>query len=305
MDTVTLGLEWFLNPDHVPFFVADERGYYRDVDIELDVWEPDEHYDTLEMLATGDLDVAITEPIHLVEELAAGTDVSGIAEFLHTQGGIMYPTDRDWETPAALPEGVRLNYPGAPGEDGRRMVANMVQNAGGDLTADDITPVERGFHHTDAIADGDADIAFLAFHNFEIVEARHRGIDASLWELPDYGVPDFNRLVLAAADDRLADESDLLTRFLDATRRGLRDTIEDGSAAVDVFFERNPEIRTADPALLDAIAADTLTRFVDDLRQDRQMYDALGEWCVDLGIVESAPSTEELIDESLQPNAPL
>lgn len=301
MDTITLGLEWFLNPDHVPFFVADERGYYRDVGIELDVWEPDEHYDTLEMLVAGELDVAITEPIHLVEERAAGTDVSGIAEFLHTQGGIMYPTDRGWETPADLPAGVRLNYPGAPGEDGRRMVAAMAQNAGGTLGADDIEPVERGFYHTDAIADGDADIAFLAFHNFEIVEANHRGIEAGLWELADYGVPDFNRLILAAADDRLESDPETIERFLAATQKGLVETVEDGEAATELFFERHPEVRADDPELLDSIAADTVERFVTDLRQDRGMYEALGEWCVDLDIIPEAPSVESLVDESLPP----
>lgn len=301
MDTITLGLEWFLNPDHIPFFVADERGYYRDVDIELDVWEPDEHYDTLEMLVAGELDVAITEPIHLIEERAAGTAVSGIGEFLRTQGGIMYPTDRRWEAPADLPIGVRLNYPGAPGEDGRRMVADMAQYAGGTLEADDIEPVERGFYHTDAIAEDDADIAFLAFYNFEIVEANHRGINAGLWELADYGVPDFNRLILAAADDRLESDPETIERFLSATYKGLVDTIEDGEAATELFFERHPEVRADDPELLDAIAADTVDRFVTDLRQDRGMYDALGEWCVDLDIIPEAPSVESLIDESTHP----
>jgi ABC-type nitrate/sulfonate/bicarbonate transport system substrate-binding protein len=299
MDTITLGLEWFLNPDHIPFFVAEERGYYDDAGVELDVWEPDEHYDTLEMLEDGELDVAITEPIHLVEERAAGTAVSGIAEVLRTQGGIMYPTNRGWETPADLPEGVRLNYPGAPSEEGRRMVADMVQTAGGSLTAGDIEPVDRGFYHTDAIADGDADIAFLAFYNFEIVEATHRGIDASLWELADYGVPDFNRLVLAAADDRLDSGSDAIERFLSATHRGLVDTVEDGETAAELFFERHPGVRDEDPELMAAIAEDTLDRFVTDMRQDRGMYRALGEWCVDLGVVDEAPPVESLVAESL------
>ena len=131
MSEITLGLEWFLNPDHVPFVVADERGYYEESGLELDIWEPPEHYDTLEMLAEGELDFAITEPIHLVPERSEGVPVTGIAKFLHTAGGIQYPVDRGWESPADLEPGVRLNYPGAPGPGGRKMVASMAREGRG------------------------------------------------------------------------------------------------------------------------------------------------------------------------------
>lgn len=297
MEQITLGLEWFLNPDHVPFVVADEHGYYEEAEIELDLWEPPEHYDTLEMLAEGELDFAITEPIHLVPERSEGVPVTGIARFLHTRGGIQYPADREWESPADVEPGVRLNYPGAPGRAGRKMVARMVQNAGGELTPDDIEPVDRGFYHTDALVDGDADIAFLAFHNFEIVESRHRGFDAGLWELAEYGVPDFDQLVLTASDATIAEDPDLVQRFVDATRRGVEDTLADGMEAVDLFFQRYPTVRDEDPELMDAVAAETLDCFTADLSQDVEMYRELVAFCEDLGLVAGPVSVEEFTDE--------
>ena len=36
------------------------------------------------------MDIAITEPIHLVEDKASNQNVVGFARFLHTNGGIMY-----------------------------------------------------------------------------------------------------------------------------------------------------------------------------------------------------------------------
>ena len=275
MDEITLGLEWFLNPDHVPFVVADERGYYEAEGLDVELWEPPEHHDTLEMLADGDLDYAITEPIHLVPERSAGVPVTGIARFLHTRGGIQYPADRGGESPADLESGVRLNYPGAPGPGGRRMVAYMAREAGGDLTADEIEPVDRGFYHTDALVEGDADVAFLAFYNFEIVESRHRGFDADLWELADYGVPDFNQLVLAAADG----------------------TVEDGEAAVELFFQRYPELRDDDPELMDEIAAATREFFTPDLSQDVEMYRDLVAFCEELELSDGPVDVNEVADE--------
>jgi ABC-type nitrate/sulfonate/bicarbonate transport system substrate-binding protein len=297
MTEITLGLEWFLNPDHVPFVVADERGYYEEAGLELDVWEPPEHYDTLEMLAEGELDFAITEPIHLVPERSEGVPVTGIAKFLHTQGGIQYPAERGWESPADLEPGVRLNYPGAPGPGGRKMVAYMAREAGGDLTAEDITPVDRGFYHTDALIEDDADIAFLAFHNFEIVESRHRGFEADLWELADYGVPDFNQLILTAADRKVETDPDQIRRFVDATRRGVEATVEDSERAVGTFFERFPEVRAEHPALMDAIAESTVERFTPDLSQDTEMYRDLVSFCDELSLSEGPVAVGEFTDE--------
>ena len=296
-ERITLGLEWFLNPDHVPFFVADERGYYADEGLELDVWEPEEHYDTLDALADGELDYAITEPIHLVEDRAEGTPVRGVASFLDTPGGIQYPVERDWSSPADLEEGVRLNYPGAPGVGGRRMVAYMVREAGGNLSAGDIEPVDRGFHHTDAIIEGDADVAFLAFHNFEVVESRHRGHETALWELNDYGVPDFSRLTLVASDDKIDGRPDEVEGFVRATRRGVEDAVNAPDEATDLFFDRHPEVRDEDPELMEKIAEATVERFTPDMSQDARMYADLAEFCEELDLIDEAASVDETVTD--------
>ncbi|PSQ52681.1 ABC transporter substrate-binding protein [Halobacteriales archaeon SW_8_65_20] len=297
METVTLGLEWFLNPDHIPFYLADERGYYADEGLELAVWEPPEHYETLEMLADDELDFAITEPIHLIPERAEGVPVKGIAEFLDTPGGIQYPTGRGWETPADLPEDVRLNYPGAPEPEGRRVVAEMIRNAGGDHAADDIEPVDRGFYHTDALVEDDADIAFLAFHNFEVVESRHRDFETALWELDDYGLPDFSRLILTASDETLDTAPDRVEGFLRATRRGVEATLRNPEMAIETFFELNPEVRADDPELLDSIAADTVGRFTAEFAQATEMYDDLADFAVEIGLADESVPVSAVADE--------
>jgi ABC-type nitrate/sulfonate/bicarbonate transport system substrate-binding protein len=68
---VRLALEWFLNPDHVPFLVGLERGWFAEAGIELELVEPKEHVDAADALAREELEVAITEPIHLAQDLSA------------------------------------------------------------------------------------------------------------------------------------------------------------------------------------------------------------------------------------------
>ena len=67
--------------------------------------EPEEHFDAIDEIKAGTMDIAITEPLHLVQDRAKDEPVIGFARFLHTNGGVMYlknkginrPQRYDWE----------------------------------------------------------------------------------------------------------------------------------------------------------------------------------------------------------------
>ena len=63
----------------------------------------------------------------------------------------------------------------------------MIEADGG--TPGELTAVNEGFYHTNALAEGKADCATLVFHNFEVVEATHRELAPRLFALKDWGVP--------------------------------------------------------------------------------------------------------------------
>ena len=42
---LSLAIEWFLNPDHLPFIIALREGIFERNGIEFELIEPDEHYD--------------------------------------------------------------------------------------------------------------------------------------------------------------------------------------------------------------------------------------------------------------------
>ena len=90
MDKLTVGLEWFLNPDHMPLIIGIEKGWFKEESLEIEMIEPKEHFDALDEIENGSMDIAITEPIHLVQDRAKEQNVIGFARYLHTNGGIMY-----------------------------------------------------------------------------------------------------------------------------------------------------------------------------------------------------------------------
>lgn len=113
LETVRLGLEWFVNPDHLPLIVAKSHGIFREFGLNVELVEPTDHWEAEEEILQGRLDVAVTEPLHLAQDAAKGKAIIGFSRFLHTDGGVMYKKDKV-SRPSDMC-GLTISYPGSPG----------------------------------------------------------------------------------------------------------------------------------------------------------------------------------------------
>lgn len=220
MDTLTVGLEWFLNPDHMPLIIGIEKGWFADAQLDVHMIEPEAHFDALSEIENNKMDIAITEPIHLVEDRANAKDVVGFARFLHTNGGVMFNKDKAIIRPRDL-IGKRLTYPGAPGSGGIAIVKTMIEADGATYQEGDLIPVNNSFYHTDALEKDKADAATLIFENFEIIEAKLRGLNVDFFALKDYNVPDFCQLILITSPQHLKIQHDKLSRFITVIKKAI------------------------------------------------------------------------------------
>lgn len=295
MEKLRLGLEWFLNPDHVPLLIAQELGWFDEASIELELVEPAEHMDAIDAIKDGILDVAITEPIHLVEDRAKGEPVVGFARFLHTNGGVMYLRDGQIERPRDMAH-KRLQYPGAPGPGGPAIVRTMIEADGGEFGAP-IEPVNNGFFHTDALVEDKADMATLAFYNFEVVEARHRGLAADFFALKDWGVPDFCQLILITTPQLLQDRREVFAKLIEILGRGLDFLHQHPERAREIYMTRTGT-DPADP-LMSAIFAATVPCFTFDMSMSARYYEVLTAWMLKHELIPASVSFEQCWSNAL------
>src|SRR6185436_19616871 len=192
LSLVTLALEWFLNPDHLPLVVAKERGFFREEGINLSILIPTVPEESLDLVAEGKADFGVGEQTNLIKARDAGAPLVSIAPLLeHTVVCLMYLKDG----PIKRLENLRHRRVGWPGlEIDLPILGTMLDAAG--LTHDDILPVDVGFGLTDALLTAKADAVFGAFVNYEQVEARSRGAEVEFVSPTKYGVPDLYQLVL-------------------------------------------------------------------------------------------------------------
>ena len=59
-DKLTIGLDWFINPDHAPLIIAQKRNFFKDVGLEVEMIEPADPNDPPKLVAAGKLDLAIS-----------------------------------------------------------------------------------------------------------------------------------------------------------------------------------------------------------------------------------------------------
>jgi len=59
-DKLSIGLDWFINPDHAPLIIAQKRGYFEEVGLDIDMIEPADPNDPPKLVAAGKLDLAIS-----------------------------------------------------------------------------------------------------------------------------------------------------------------------------------------------------------------------------------------------------
>ena len=281
---IRLALEWFLNPDHTPLAIGLEKGWFQDAGIDLTLIQPDEHLDAPERIASGELDIAITESIHLVADRAAGKPLVGFGRFLHTNGGVMVLEKSKITRPAEL-VGKRIQYPGAPGPGGTAIAATMAQADGASCSPGDFIPVNHGFEHTNALDSDVADAATLVFYNFEVVEAEERGLKPRYFPLKTWGVPDFCQLHFIADEQRVQQDEPLFREFIAVLQKGI-DFIHEHPDEAWALYKRYAKQEQSN-RLSDRIYQATIGCFCHDLSMSDLYWERLVTWMVETGQIQN------------------
>ncbi len=257
-----LGLEWFLNPDHLPMVAGIELGWYREAGLSLELLVPDDHYDGLAATASGEVAFSCNEPLHMIDEARPGLAALGC--FFETDGGILL----DRAAGRRLREGgaVRLASPVAGGVTDAiaiEILSRWCARHGAAFDASQVVIESAGFAHLDNLRAG-YDGAWLCFANFEGVEARLLGVDAEFIASGDVGLQNFSALELFTGAKFLVEHPKVVETVTSLISRGAALCRDDPAHAARLWYAHTGETPSA---LMDAIIADTCPRLVSPVRR--------------------------------------
>jgi putative hydroxymethylpyrimidine transport system substrate-binding protein len=251
-DKLTLLLDWFVNPDHAPIIVAQQRGYFADAGLEVEIIAPADPNDPPKLVAAGEAEIAIGYQPQLHIQVDQGLPLARIGTLVATPlNSLVVLADSPIATIADL-AGRKIGFSVGGFEDA--LLGAML--AGHGLTLADIELVNVNFALSPALLSGQVDGVIGAFRNFELNQLELEGMPGRAFYPEEEGVPVYDELIFIANREMLDDPR--LGRFIDAVEQGALYLINHPDDSFALFVEGRPEL---DDEINRRAWADTLPRF--------------------------------------------
>ncbi|MCP1337485.1 ABC transporter substrate-binding protein [Futiania mangrovi] len=284
-EPMTVLLDWFVNPDHAPLIVAEQRGYFAEEGLDVTLIEPADPNDPPKLLAAGQGDVAVSYQPQLHIFADRGLPVVRIGTLVATPlTSLVALKDGPVQAVADL-KGKKVGFSVGGFEDA--VLGAMLETHG--LTLGDVELVNVNFSLSPALLARQVDAVIGAYRNFELNQLEIEGAEGIAFFPEEHGVPPYDELIYLA---RKGGEDDpRLKAFLRAVQKGVIYTINHPDAAFADFVAWRADLNDE---LNRRAWVDTLPRFA--LRPaalDRGRYDAFHAFLKARGIVTKEVPVDE------------
>lgn len=283
---MTVLLDWFVNPDHAPLFVALEKGYFKDQGLDVEFIAPANPNDPPKLVAAGKADIAVSyQPQHHMH-VDQGLPLVRIATLIATPlNSLVVLKDSEIENIADL-KGKTVGY----SVGGFETVLLKVMLEKEDLTLQDVKLVNVNFSLSPSLFTGKADAVVGAFRNFELNQMDIEKQPGRAFFVEEFGVPAYDELILVAHKDRVADES--MRKFVNAVEAGAQFLVNHPEESWKLFVSGKRE--ELDDELNHLAWRDTLPRFA--LRPgalDQNRYRQFAEFLKEQKVIEHTGSLSD------------
>ncbi len=272
MTQLKIALEWFINPDHLPFIVGVEKGFFKDAGIDLQIIEPKEHYDGFEELKSGEIDIHCNEPLHLFEHYFS--DIKSLGCFFETRGGVMIRADRVEKLKSNQP--INITTPAANSvtdKIGFEILSRYAKKEGFALDRKNVNFIQKDFWHIDNMKkDESLDGAWLCFYNFEGIEAEFEKFENLFIDQNLSPYPNFSALELMSTQQVIDEKGEALCKFIEQSNKAAQYCKDNIKEVKDIYYSYT---KTEPTELMDRIIEDTIPRFEVNIKADNQRWQNL------------------------------
>lgn len=285
-DKMTLMLDWFVNPDHGPIIVAQEKGYFADQGLEVEIVAPADPADPPKMAAAGRADLAISYQPQLHLQVAEGMPLTRVGTLVATPlNCLLVRADGPVKALADL-KGRKVGFSVAGFEDA--LLGAMLGQSG--LSAEDVELININWSLSPSLMSGQADAVIGAFRNFELNQMEIEGVEGRCFYPEEHGVPAYDELIYVANPETM--DADMVRRFLAATEKATQFIVNHPQESWEIFSATSAELQDE---LNEKAWADTLPRFA--LRPaalDQGRYARFESFLVEAGLIDAAKPVAQI-----------
>lgn len=281
-EKMTVLLDWFINPDHAPLFVAQEKGFFKARGLDVEFAAPSNPNDPPKLVAAGKADLAVSYQHQHQMQVAEGLPLTRIATLVATPlNSLVVLADGPVKSIADL-KGKTIGY--SVGGFETALLKVMLAQEG--LGLDDVKLINVNFSLSPSLFTGQTDAVIGAFRNFELNQMDIEKRPGRAFFVEEHGVPAYDELILVANAQNTRNPK--LRRFVDALEEGVQYLINHPEESWKLFVSNGRE--NLDDELNRRAWKDTLPRFA--LRPgalDKNRYTRFAEFLKKEGIIKRVP----------------
>lgn len=237
LEKVTIVLDWTPNTNHTGLYVAQQKGYFAEEGLQVDIIMPGEGgAETIVAAGKADFGISAQEAVTLARSENAPI-VSVAAIIQHNTSGFASPAEKNITSPKDF-EGKIYGGWGSPIE--KSVIETLMKQDNADVnkvsflnigSSDFFTAVER-----------DIDFAWI-YYGWTGIEAELRGKKLNMIYLTDFSEKlDFYTPVLITNEEMIDKKPDIVRAFVAAVAKGYQFAINHPEEAADILLEAVPDL---------------------------------------------------------------
>tara|TARA_B100001093_G_scaffold283193_1_gene270557 strand:- start:2390 stop:3328 length:939 start_codon:yes stop_codon:yes gene_type:complete len=251
-EKMTLLLDWFINPDHGPIIIAQEKGYFSDQNLEVEIIAPADPSAPPKLVAAGQADLAVSYQPQLHLQITQGLPLIRVGTLVATPLNCLLVLENGpIQTPKSL-AGKKIGFSVAGVEE--ILLSAILEKYNVELK--DVELVNVNFSLSPSLMSGQVDAVIGAFRNFELNQMKIANVPGKCFFLEEEGVPPYDELIYVANANNIDHEK--IRKFLKATELATQYIINNPEESWKIFASTSKELNDQ----LNKMAwADTLPRF--------------------------------------------
>ena len=294
---LTVVLDWYPNALHAFLYEAQEKGYFAEQGLDVDIQSPAGVNDAMSMVAAGKADIGLYYQQDVIQARAEqNVPIKSIGAVVQGPLNIVLSLkDKNITSPKDL-EGKTVGYAGT--ELSEALIRSIMKNSGAD--PDSVKLVDVGFDLMSSMTTGNVDATIGCLVNHEVPQLEKEGFEVNYFFPDDFGVPKYYEGIFLASDEMIDNEPDVLAGFLTACSKGFEDFKNSTDEVLQVLLDNQDEANFALDPDVEKKSCETLLPLMETadakfLSQTEACWQENIDWMYDEGLISAKPEVSDVM----------
>jgi len=288
-DKITLLLDWFVNPDHGPIIIAQEKGIFEEAGLKVEIIPPANPSNPPKLVAAGKADIAISYQPQLHMQVHEGLPVTRVGTLVATPLNCLLVLEDGPIKKLSDLKNKKIGYSISGME--QALLSAILKKA--NVNKDEVEYINVNWSLSPSLMSKQVDAVIGAYRNFELNQMKIEGVKGRCFFIEEEGVPPYDELIFIVNNEKI--DKEMLTLFLDSIEKATQYIINHPIETWEIFANYSKELNNE---LNEMAWFDTIPRFA--LRPaalDKKRYIRFENFLYEEGLIDKKYSFEKMAIE--------